>query len=253
MKIGVQLYTLRDYLATTDDVYRTFERVKKLGFDAVEVACIGAGVTTEEVAKAARDNGLDIAATHMGWGQFVSDTQRMIEIHQAWGCRHAGVGGLAGSMTLETIDHFASELAVVAPKLSAAGIDFFFHNHSRELFHVEGKPWLEHLYSRIPADQLKAELDVYWITAGGGDPAAWIRKYAGRMPTVHLKDMAVMENQEQRFAPVGSGNLNWPEIFKAAREAGVEYGIVEQDTWYGADPFDCIESSIRYIRAGNFI
>ncbi len=249
MKIGVQLYTLRDYLATADDVFRTLERVKKLGFDAVEVACIGAGVKPEEVAKAARDNGLDIAATHMGWQQFVDETSRMIEIHQLWGCRHAGVGGIHGDMTLETIDKFGKELAVVAPKLGAAGIDFFFHNHSRELVHVDGKPWLEHLYSRIPAEHLKAELDVYWVTAGGGDPAQWIERYAGRIPTLHLKDMAVMDTQEQRFAPVGSGNLNWKAIFAAARKGGVEYGIVEQDAWYGANPFDCIESSIRYIRA----
>ncbi len=249
MKIGAQLYTLREYMKTADDVFRTFERVKKIGYDNVQVSGVGAAVTPEEVAKAARDNGLSIVATHMAWGQFVENTERVIEIHQIWGCRHSGVGSIGAVMSLEVIDHFAKQLEVVAPKLTAAGLTFFFHNHSRELFHIDGKPWLAHLYDRIPAEHLQAELDVYWITAGGGDPAAWIRKLAGRQSVIHLKDMAVLEDQSQRFAPVGSGNLNWQAIFDACREAGVEYGLVEQDTCYGADPFDCLEASQRYIQA----
>jgi sugar phosphate isomerase/epimerase len=249
MKIGAQLYTLREYMKTSDDVFRTFERVKKIGYDNVQVSGIGANVAPEDVAKAAKDNELSIVATHMGWGQFLEETDRVIEIHHMWGCRHSGIGSLSGVMSIEVIDDFAKQLEVLAPKLTAAGLTFFFHNHSRELFRVAGKAWLAHLYERIPAEHLKAELDVYWITAGGGDPAAWIRSLPGRQPVVHLKDMTVLEDQTQRFAPVGSGNLNWRAIFDACRDAGVEYGVVEQDVCYGADPFDCLESSLRYIQA----
>ena len=31
---------------------------------------------------------------------------------------------------------------------------------------------------------------------------------AGREPLLHLKDMCIVEKREQRFAPIGQGNLN---------------------------------------------
>jgi sugar phosphate isomerase/epimerase len=67
---------------------------------------------------------------------------------------------------------------------------------------------------------------------------------AGRQPLLHLKDM-VVANKEVRFAPVGEGNLNWPAILEAARAAGVEHYVVEQDSSYEADPFDCLATSYR--------
>jgi sugar phosphate isomerase/epimerase len=96
---------------------------------------------------------------------------------------------------------------------------------------------------------LKAEIDVYWIQAGGGDPAAWIRKCAGREPLLHLKDMAVGPGREQRMAEIGEGNMNWSAILQAAEESGVEWYLVEQDHCYGRDPFESLAISYRNLRA----
>ena len=93
-----------------------------------------------------------------------------------------------------------------------------------------------------------AEIDTYWIQHGGGDPAWWIRRMAGRSPLVHLKDM-VMRGREQLMAEVGEGNLNWPAILRACKAAGVKWYIVEQDDTYGADPFVCLATSLRNLRS----
>ena len=128
-------------------------------------------------------------------------------------------------------------------------MDFSYHNHNHELARYDGKVWLEMLYAQIPATMLKAEIDTYWITAGGGDPAQWIRKYPGRQPLVHLKDMCVTPEREQRMAPIGEGNLNWPSILKATEEVGSKYILVEQDNHYGVDPFESMAISYRNLKA----
>jgi sugar phosphate isomerase/epimerase len=112
-----------------------------------------------------------------------------------------------------------------------------------------GKTWLAMLYEQAPLEMLKAEIDVYWIQAAGGDPAAWIRKCAGREPTLHLKDMAVGPDREQRMAEIGEGNMNWPVILQAAEESGVEWYLVEQDYCYERDPFESLAISYRNLRA----
>ena len=91
------------------------------------------------------------------------------------------------------------------------------------------------------------EIDTYWIAHGGGDPAQWINRCAGRLPCVHLKDMSVGPDRQPRMAEVGEGNLNWPVILRACREAGVIWYIVEQDVFY-RDPFDSLETSLRNLQ-----
>jgi sugar phosphate isomerase/epimerase len=82
---------------------------------------------------------------------------------------------------------------------------------------------------------------------GGGDPAQWIDKVKGRIPCVHLKDMAIKTDRTQYMAEVGVGNLNWPRILEACRNAGVQWYLVEQDICY-RDPFDSLETSLKNLK-----
>ena len=166
-----------------------------------------------------------------------------------WGCSRSAIGGLPGEYHCsEGVRRFLDELAPVAEKLGQAGLDFSYHNHSHELARHGGETWLGRVYGESDPDTLKAEIDVYWITAGGGDPAEWVRRCAGREPLVHLKDMCVTPDREQRYAPVGEGNLNWPAVLAACEEGGVEYLLVEQDDCYGKDPFDELATSYRNLK-----
>ncbi|MCD4699463.1 MAG: sugar phosphate isomerase/epimerase, partial [Phycisphaerae bacterium] len=97
-------------------------------------------------------------------------------------------------------------------------------------------------------ENLKAEIDTYWVQAGGGDPAEWIRKYAGRLPVLHVKDMIISADVKQRFAEIGEGNLNWHAILTAAKDAGVEWYCVEEDDCYERDPFDALKISLDNLR-----
>ena len=130
-------------------------------------------------------------------------------------------------------------------------MDFSYHNHNHELIKIQGhKTWLELFYENTDPATVKAEIDVHWITAGGGDPAQWVARYPGRQPLLHLKDFVMgPDGKERRFAEIGEGNLNWPAILSAARQAKVEWYFVEQDLCYGRDPFDSLKISLENLRA----
>ena len=60
------------------------------------------------------------------------------------------------------------------------------------------------------------------------------------------------EDQKVRMAAIGDGNINWDAVFAAVKESDIEYAFVEQDKSYGEDPFDCMERSLKFIRAHGF-
>jgi sugar phosphate isomerase/epimerase len=151
--------------------------------------------------------------------------------------------------TVDGLKKFLDELGPVAERLAAEGMDFSYHNHNHELARHGGETWLGALYAQAPAETLKAEIDTYRIQAGGGDPAAWVRRCAGREPLLHLKDMCITPDREQRFAEIGEGNLNWEAILAAAEECGVEHLLVEQDRCYERDPFESLAISYRNLNA----
>ena len=248
--VGAQLYTLREHTQTIGDIRATLKKVAAIGYRAVQISGFGPA-EPRDVALAAEDAGLVVAATHVGWPRFVNDLDRLIEEHLLWKCRHPAVGGMPPEYrTLEGLKRLRDELPPIAEKLAKAGMDFSYHNHAHEFARVEGKKtWLELLYEMLPARHLKAELDTFWVQSGGGDPATWIRKCAGREPLLHLKDYTVIASGERRFAEIGEGNLNWPAILAAARESGVEWYLVEQDDCYGRNPFESLAISYRNLVA----
>ena len=246
--LGAQLYTVRNFTQTIPGIAETLNKVADIGYTAVQISAFGP-VDPTEVARLVVDKGLTVAGTHVAWSRFLNELDEVIAEHKMWGCSHAAIGGLPSEYrSLDGLKRFLDELGPVAEKLAQEGIDFSYHNHNHELMRYGEKTWLEMLYEQADPEMLKAEIDVYWIQAGGGDPTVWIRKCAGREPLLHLKDMTVGPGREQRMAEIGEGNMNWPAILQAAEESGVGWYLVEQDRCYGRDPFESLAISYRNLR-----
>lgn len=247
--VGLQLYSLRDFETTVDDLARTAEKVAKIGYKTVQVS--GIKLDAKDIDRIMKDNGLQIVSAHDPWDRFLNDLDGIISDYQMWGAKHLAIGGVPGEYrSLDGLKKFIDELGAMGEKIKAAGMDFSYHNHSQELAHYEGRTWLEQLYEAGDPDVLKAEIDTYWIAAGGGDPAQWVARYPGRQPLLHCKDMIVLPDREQRFAPVGEGNLNWKRILDTAEEVGVEYLLVEQDRVYDdEDVFEEVAKSYNNLKA----
>ena len=247
--VGAQLFSLRDSMKTPEDMAATLKQVAEIGYTTVQVSGIGE-IDPAELVKITDDNGLQIVVTHMGWKSFQEDLEGLIETHKTYKCVHTAIGGLPQEyFSADGSKRFVDELAPIAERLAAEGMDFSYHNHSHELVKYGDYTWLAQTYAMAGGDMLKAEIDTYWIQHGGGDPAQWLRDCAGREPVIHLKDMIITPEREQRFAEIGEGNLNWPAILAAAELGGVEYMMVEQDNCYEREPIDSLAISYRNLRA----
>jgi len=246
--VGAQLYTVRQFTQDLAGIAESLKKVAGIGYTAVQTSGFGP-VDPKGVARLLEDNGLTVASTHTAWERFQNDLDAVIEEHLLFKCTHPAIGGLpAEYRAADGVKRFVDELGPIAEKLAQVGMDFSYHNHNHEFARYGQVTWMEMLYQQAAPDLLKFELDVYWVQAGGADPAFWVRKCAGREPLLHLKDMRITPQREQRFAEIGEGNLNWPAILSAAEEGGVEWYLVEQDQCYDRDPFESLAISYRNLR-----
>jgi sugar phosphate isomerase/epimerase len=251
-KIGLNMYSLRDLCGDEDALNRTFAALCEIGYRYVQISGIS-NVEPEAIAEALTTNGLTACATHLGWDRFTGDVEEVIRLHALYGTNHSAIGGLPGEyLSAEGVHRFVEEARSILPKLKAAGLDFSYHNHNHEFTHFSGKTWIDLLFDQGADVGVKFEIDTYWVTAGGADPAEYISRFSGAMSIVHVKDMAVDPERRQRFAPVGSGNLNWPRIFAAIRNAPIEFVIVEQDAHYDEDPLQNVQKSFAFLRDAGF-
>lgn len=183
-------------------------------------------------------------AAHVSLDRLVNDLEAVGAECNDWGCAHVVVPSLPDEYRSQSgYRRFATEAVELAKRLRALGLRLGYHNHSHELERYGDHTALEELFEATSADTLQAELDTYWLQHGGANPAAWIRRLTGRVPLVHLKDMAVVGGRVLQVE-VGEGNLDWTDILNACDEAGTEWLVVEQDETPG-DPMDSLAISYR--------
>jgi len=254
-RIAAQLFTLREFLKTPADIAASLKKVRQMGYEAVQVSALGP-IDKKELRQILDGEGLTCAATHTGFPQMRDEMNKTIEEHQILGCTHIAPGAMPGDYQKDAEGYikFAKEASEVAAKLKEkGGLTWSYHNHSFELVKMDGqKTGMDLLLEHADPKLFNFEIDTYWITHGGGSPAGWIRKVKGRIPLVHFKDMVVQRPPEQKveqvMAEVGEGNLDWPDILAACKEAGVEWYFVEQDRCQ-RDPFESLAISLKNMKS----
>ncbi len=246
--IAAQMYTLRDFTKTREDLAETFRKVADIGYQAVQLSAIGAELSAEEMKAMLGENGLTCCVTHhVGFDGLRDNPEREAEYHRIIGCEWIATGGWSKDLrTEQDWVGFAKEASEVARTLASMGLNYAYHNHSHEFEKFGERTAFEILYEESDPDFVFAELDTYWVAHGGASPVAWINKLSGRLPLLHVKDMT-MHGREQFMAEVGEGNLDWEGILEAAHEAGVEWYIVEQDTCE-RDPFESLAISFNNLK-----
>ncbi len=247
-QLAAQLYTLRDFCKTSADIAASLKKVKKIGYDAVQVSGIGK-IDPKELAAILKGEGLTCCVTHISLDRMKTEAAAVAEEHHLWGCQYTAIGGFGwADMTGDKYTAFAKEYSTIAANFAKLGIAVGYHNHSHELVKFNGKTGLDLLLEAFDKS-VWMEIDTYWITHGGGDPIQWINKVAGRIPCIHLKDMGITAQKTQFMAEIGEGNLNFPGILEAAKKAGTKWFIVEQDNCNGRDPFESLAISLKNLKS----
>ena len=252
MELGAQFYTLRDFCKTPEGLAESLKRVAEIGYRTVQISgtCAYEAQWLDEQLRA---NGLRCVITHFAPDRIRDDTDGTVAFHRVFGCRYIGIGCIPGGLEQqEDYDRFLAQFRPAGARIAQLGGRMMYHNHQREFMKSDdGRLYLERMAEDFLPQELGFTLDTYWVQYGGGDSAQWLERLRGRVPCIHLKDMACAAGQP-RMAPVGEGNINFDRVFQAAEKAGTEYMLVEQDDCCGEDPFGCLRRSYEFLASRGF-
>ena len=273
--IGVQMSTIAPAKMPSFEPFEVMGRLVDIGYRCAEVSQVP--MTKENVAgfrRAIDELNFNISSLSAAVaplfpgmpGEYLcneDDYKKMIDDARALDCDLFRIGMMpmnAIGDVQKCID-FAKQAEEYALKLKEDGIDLYYHNHHMEFIKVDGKYLLDLLRENAP--HMGFELDTHWIHRGGENPVEFIKKYAGSVRLLHLKDyrignvempnMAGPDGMQKfveaffykpvQFAELGTGTLPLKECIEAGLAGGAEYFLVEQDETYGRDPFECLKTS----------
>ena len=238
--LGVQLYTLRQKMARGVD--RTFARVAEIGYREVEFAGYF-GRNPAEIRSGLAAAGLSSPSAHVDLNAVISDWPNTLDIATVIGHRYLVVPSIPPAMRI-TLDHWRAVADIfnrAAAEAQEAGIQFAYHNHDVEFAPIDGQVPFDLLCEQTDPGLVQIELDLFWITHGGGDPMAFFERWPGRVPMVHVKDRTA----EGVMTEVGAGDIDWPAIFGARARAGIRHYFVEHDQ--PVEGFASITASHAYL------
>lgn len=256
-RIGVQLYSVRWQMKRNFEA--TLAKVAAIGYEEVEFA--GYFHRSPQDVRVAIDRvGLTSPAGHVDWDVLAPEKwPAQIDFAKIIGQDYIVCPWIPEKIRKQP-DGWkrAADVFNRAGEASKkSGVQFAYHNHWFEFLPVNGKLPYDFLLENCDPDLVKMELDLCWITVGGGDPLKYFDKYPGRFPLVHLKDVKslpkVSASGKQNFGSsmkemteVGSGILDWKRILANSEKAGIKHYIVEHDK--PAHPFESIRTSYQYLR-----
>lgn len=234
------------------DLPKVFREIGEAGFDAVE---IGAryldtekkGYYLDLLAEA----GLSLAAVHIG-GNFLDagsvNAQLKAVPHTAalaagLGASHIFISGVY--VENKTAAQYGAEARVLRELGKAVrdqGVGFCYHNHDWEI--RDGLAGLRILLEEVDASVMQLVPDVGWITMGGEDPVAFVRRYYERIGAVHFKEFT----ENGAFAELGGGIVDFRGVYAALRDKEDLWLIAEQDTTTRT-PLKSAKINMAYLRS----
>lgn len=226
-----QLYSSRNF----PPLGNTLKMLSELGYKSVE----GYGALIVDIDDPAElrasldENNLSMRSSHVGLDFIQNDPQTVIALAQAVGIEKIYVPFLQPEQ--RPVDSsgwatFSKTLAEAGKPLVDAGLGFGWHNHDFEFVALaDGGLPMEVMLDE--ADILEMEFDVAWSAIVDYDPLTFIKKYNSRISAAHVKDIAPKGEcvDEDGWADVGYGTMNWPEIFNALKAVGTDLFVMEHD------------------------
>ena len=273
LPIAIQLYGVRDFM--DKDPEGTLREIARMGYDGIEPCGGSYGLEPQAFRALCDELGLKIISAHVSYHMLTTDLENQLSLYQTLGVEYIAYpymveGQRPGDADYETVLENMRHIGKLA---KSKGIQMLYHNHDFEFEKINGQYKLEYQFDHLTPEELQAEIDTCWVTVSGEDPSAYIRKFTGRGPVVHLKDFYMSgekpkhlyaliglpqteaEEGESKleFRPAGKGMLNVPAILQAAKDAGAKWIIIEQDApSLEMDQMECARAGIEYLKSFNW-
>lgn len=246
--VGLQLYSLRGDVGK--DLQGSLKKIAQIGYKNLEAAAYNDGkfygLEPADFKAMVEDLGMKVTSSHL---TFKSDEAgKVLKAHRTLGVKYM-VWPWLGQEQRESIESYsavAEKFNTIGTMCTDNGMKFGYHNHDFEFNPLEGKIPYDLLLELTDPGLVFMQIDLYWIAYAGKDPLAYFEKYPGRFETWHVKDMAAGETKE--MTEVGSGTINYKELFAHAQKAGMKEFFIEQDVIKG-DGFESVRKSFDHINS----
>jgi sugar phosphate isomerase/epimerase len=242
------------------DFWGTLSLAQAMGYEGIE---LGPGMLEKldlspaEIGAGLRDMGLPAIGYHTTKYGFADAGPKLMADARNLGCSFL----IMAWGPVESREQLLEDAALynrIGQQCRSAGLQLTYHNHDHEFQEFDGQYAFDILMQHTDPDMLQAHIDVAWVTFGGADPVALIRRYAGRCPVLHMKDFSRLEpgcetaagdRQAACFTEVGTGIVDTAGVVDAARRAGVAWLTVEQDRMGNLTPMESLRTSYTHLRA----
>lgn len=241
--IALQLYTLREQ--ANEDFTGMLADVAGAGYEAVEFAGYG-GLSATVLREVIDDLGLRAISSHVPLRRMEAEPDRVLAELNVLGCDFVVVPGIPREMRgAESVPYLAERFDTWGEASRAAGLRFGYHNHAWEFEPLDGSTMFDLLAEKTDPGLVDLQIDIFWALVAGRDVVELIQRHAGRLPTLHAKELA--SHGSPKDTTVGDGVTPWPEVMAAANAAGTEWFIVEQEDATANAPRD-IRRSLTNLR-----
>lgn len=242
-RIGLALYTVRDL--TSRDYERTLRQVAEIGYRDVDMYIYDARREPAETRAMLDRAGLACPSARVATPTLYRGWDRFLDAANTLGARWITLANVSYEERLRLRDwqELADVLNTAGDAARRRGLSLCYHNHSFELESLQGRIPLDLLLSSTDPELLKLQMDVYWMTRGGRNPATEIRRLGSRVATLHLKDMDA--TPARGITSVGRGTIDFKAVLAAAADVKVAHSFVEEDA--PADPIAAVRSSYAHL------
>lgn len=276
---------LQQYSFGFDCPLSPLEKIKttaEMGYAGVEFAREYAGLPVEDVKKALDDAGITADSAHVAFEFMEEDIPYLAKL---------GVKFVACPMTAFNSAEEAKEVAEDLNKFGKIakpyGITIGYHNHTQEFNTDQGKYLYDWVIENTDPETVAFEIDCGWASAAGIDPVEYIKKHAGRIAAIHVKEngavigpdpadsrhvkkewpkfeldengkpifppefLKMMAERDKLNVPTGSGIVDWKAV-KATADAqrdGVLYVVEREANYGGKTRLECLKEDIAWLKA----
>lgn len=241
---GVQLYSFRDDMAK--DAKGTLEKIASLGIKKIESARSGKGhyygLSPKEMKNACNALGMKLTSGHVALD---ANFETTMEEAVASGQEYLICSSMPSKgQTVDNYKKVAEAFNKAGEACKKLGIKFGYHNHDYEFESENDEVLYDVLMDHTQADLVHMELDLGWVIVGGKNPLEYFKKYPGRFPLWHLKDMNMAKKESTEL---GKGGLDIAAMMANQKVSGVHHVFIEQEE-YASTPFESMKHNMAFLR-----
>jgi sugar phosphate isomerase/epimerase len=267
--IGVQLYSVRNEM--TKDPLGSLTKVAKMGYKYVEHANYVDrkfyGYAPAEFKKVLDGLGLKMISGHTVMGRqhwdetkkdFSDSWKYTIEDAAVLQQRYVVSPSMDNSMrkTYDDFKHYMDIFNKCGEICKKQGMKFGYHNHDFEFSEkLNNEKLFDIMMKSMDPDLVVVQLDMGNLYNGGAIAIDVVKQYPGRFENIHVKDEIVATEGSEKYVStiIGKGIVNAKEVIDLATKiGGTEVYIIEQESYQGKTPMECIEEDLKVMKSWGY-